>query len=70
MVVKNIPDLRSEWWWEEAFASFGSGGCACKDEIDWTEKLGGWDMMNLLKRDEDEWPTIWVAVDTESVLFS
>ena len=67
MVLKGIPDLRAEWWWEE-FAE-RPGSHLEENRIDWTKELGGWDLMDLLNA-KDEMQPIWLSVDANSYSFT
>ena len=68
MILNDIPDLRGEWWWQ-SYAEPNRKRVAEDDEIDWPEKLGGWDLMDLLK-DVEETRSVWVAVDEVSCSFN
>ncbi len=73
MRINNIPDFRGEPWWKERLREreFRSARPQWLDakEFDWTSELGGWDLMNLLKRDYSE-QQYWVGAIGRSFPFT
>lgn len=69
MRVNDIPDLRNEWWFDEWMVDERLPSLNSTDEFDWTAELGGWDMMKLFDRHDDD-RRIWVYVQELSGSFN
>jgi hypothetical protein len=73
LFLSNVPDLRNQEWFVELLYDIlpdNRTGREGLDQIDWTEELGGWDLMNLFNRDYDngeKW--VYVGVDRLSAMF-
>lgn len=70
MRIEGIPDLRKEWWYDEWFREEKGQKPDEEIEIDWTAELGGWDMMDLLIRREDDEKRFWTEVTPDSFSFT
>ncbi len=68
MRINDIPDLRGEWWFEEWLREEEGKEPSHVVEIDWTVELGGWDLMDLLRR-EDDGRRFWVGTHEVSHSF-
>ncbi|KAJ9615382.1 hypothetical protein H2200_001457 [Cladophialophora chaetospira] len=68
MRVLDIPDLRTEWWFDEWMREVENKEPSHISEIDWTAELGGWDLMDLLSRQDDK-QRFWADVNEDSYSF-